>query len=258
MDAWRDIRLKARECHRQALLESKGARKAQALLVAALEDEDLQLTHYAPGTVVSKGVYGFLDRPSKIINVASGQSPENEAVVTAHELGHYKLHRDPRNEVTAIAPGLGGDPIDSGAGKVEGYSPKERKEVQADVFAGEFLCPSDWLREAYVIHNRRPQDIAAELGLPVALVTSQMARALLLPALRPAPERQPAVDSGLDESQALAATWDKGPLLIDAGPGTGKTRTLVARIKHLLASGSSPGTILALTFSNKAAEEMRG
>jgi len=106
MDAWRDIRLKARECHRQALLKSKDVRKAPALLAAALEDEDLQLTHYTPGSVVSKGVHGFFDRPSKIINVASGQSPENEAVVTAHELGHYKLHRDPRNEVTAIALAL--------------------------------------------------------------------------------------------------------------------------------------------------------
>ena len=80
MDAWRDIRIKARECHRQALLKSKGVRKALVLLAAALDDEDLQLTPYAPGSVVSKGVYGFLDRPSKMINVASGQSPENEAV----------------------------------------------------------------------------------------------------------------------------------------------------------------------------------
>ena len=146
MDAWRDIRLKARECHRQALLKSKD-RKACKLIAAALEPDDLQVDHYEPGSVVSKGVYGFLDRESKMINVASGQSTENEAVVIAHELGHFKLHRDPRNEVTALAPGLGGDPIDSGAGRVEGYSPRERKEVQADVFAGEFLCPSDRLRE---------------------------------------------------------------------------------------------------------------
>ena len=62
-------------------------------------------------------------------------------MVIAHEVGHFKLHRDPRNEVTALAPGLGGDPIDSGAGRVKGYSPRERKEVQADVFAGEFFSP---------------------------------------------------------------------------------------------------------------------
>src|SRR6266511_2537451 len=109
MDAWRDIRLKARDCHCQALLKNNGNRKADALFAAALEVDDLQLDHYVPGSVMSKGVYGFLDRASKMINVASGQSPQDEAVVIAHELGHYKLHRDPRNEVTALAPGLGGD-----------------------------------------------------------------------------------------------------------------------------------------------------
>lgn len=257
MDAWRDIRLKARECHRRALLKSKDVRKAPTLLAAALEEDDLQLAHYAPGSVVSKGVYGFLDRPSKMINVASGQSPENEAIVTAHELGHYKLHRDPRNEVTALAPGLGGDPIDSGAGRVEGYSPRERKEVQADIFAGEFLCPADWLREELLTHGRRPADIAKDLGVPPGLVLNQAVRALLLPPLQATPPATPAPSYTLDPGQIEAATWNSGPLLVDAGPGTGKTRTLVHRIQHLLDNGASPASILALTFSNKVAEEMR-
>jgi DNA helicase II / ATP-dependent DNA helicase PcrA len=260
MDAWRDIRLKARECHRQALSKSKD-RKACKLIAAALEPDDLQVDHYEPGSVVSKGVYGFLDRESKMINVASGQSTENEAVVIAHELGHFKLHRDPRNEVTALAPGLGGDPIDSGAGRVEGYSPRERKEVQADVFAGEFLCPSDWLREELLAKGRKPRDIAAGLGLPPGLVMNQAVRALLLPPLQAPPESGPSPAYALDASQLEAATWNAGPLLVDAGPGTGKTRTLVHRIRHLLENGGtsvpSPASILALTFSNKAAEEMR-
>jgi superfamily I DNA/RNA helicase len=51
--------------------------------------------------------------------------------------------------------------------------------------------------------------------------------------------------------------WSNGPLLLDAGPGTGKTRTLVSRIEHLLAGGAGPTEFLALTFSNRAAEEMR-
>ena len=49
----------------------------------------------------------------------------------------------------------------------------------------------------------------------------------------------------------------RGPLLVDAGPGTGKTRTLVHRVKHLLEGDVLAGSILALTFSKKAAEEMR-
>ncbi len=61
----------------------------------------------------------------------------------------------------------------------------------------------------------------------------------------------------LDESQAAAATVAAGPVLVDAGPGTGKTRTLIERVAHLLRRGVQPEAILALTFSNKAAAEMR-
>lgn len=257
MDAWRDIRLKARDCHRQALVKSAGNRTALTLLSAALEAEDLELARYEPGSVVNKGVLGFLDRASKIINVARGQSEEDEAVVIAHELGHFKLHHDPRNEVTAVAHGLGGDPIDSGAGRVEGYSPRERKEIQADVFAGEFLCPAEWLREELLTEKRKPRDIAKELGLPATLVMNQTVRALLLPPLQPLPPAPTGMAQPLDPHQLEAATWSGGPLLVDAGPGTGKTRTLVHRIQHLLKNGASPASILALTFSNKAAEEMR-
>jgi DNA helicase II / ATP-dependent DNA helicase PcrA len=75
-----------------------------------------------------------------MINVASGQSPENKVVVTAHELGHYKLHRDPRNEVTALAPGLGGDPIDSGAGRVEGYSRANARKFRPTFLRASFCA----------------------------------------------------------------------------------------------------------------------
>eukprot|EP00456_Euglypha_rotunda_P009636 TRINITY_DN1222_c0_g1_i9.p1 TRINITY_DN1222_c0_g1~~TRINITY_DN1222_c0_g1_i9.p1 ORF type:complete len:943 (+),score=148.07 TRINITY_DN1222_c0_g1_i9:369-3197(+) len=86
---------------------------------------------------------------------------------------------------------------------------------------------------------------------------SQVIRALLLPPLCTAPPATPSIEYELDSSQHTAATWHDGPLLVDAGPGTGKTRTLVKRIEHLLETGSTPASILALTFSNKASEEMR-
>jgi superfamily I DNA/RNA helicase len=57
--------------------------------------------------------------------------------------------------------------------------------------------------------------------------------------------------------QQKAAEAPKTPLLIVAGAGTGKTRTLISRIVHLIESGTPPERICAITFTNKAAAEMQ-
>jgi superfamily I DNA/RNA helicase len=61
----------------------------------------------------------------------------------------------------------------------------------------------------------------------------------------------------LNPEQQRAATHESGPLLILAGAGTGKTRTIVARITWLVSQGIAPSSILAVTFTNKAAREMK-
>lgn len=62
----------------------------------------------------------------------------------------------------------------------------------------------------------------------------------------------------LNKFQYEAVMHDKGPALLLAGAGTGKTRTLIYRVAHLIESGVSPESILLLTFTNKAANEMKG
>ena len=62
----------------------------------------------------------------------------------------------------------------------------------------------------------------------------------------------------LNEAQAAAATHDDGPLLVIAGAGTGKTRTLVYRVAHLIERGVRAERILLLTFTRRAAQEMLG
>jgi DNA helicase-2/ATP-dependent DNA helicase PcrA len=62
---------------------------------------------------------------------------------------------------------------------------------------------------------------------------------------------------GLNEGQKQAVTMTSGPVLIVAGPGTGKTLTMSRRIARLIREGVRPDSILAVTFTNRAAREMR-
>lgn len=63
-------------------------------------------------------------------------------------------------------------------------------------------------------------------------------------------------DAGLNEAQLAAATHGDSPLVILAGAGTGKTRTLVARVAHLVDRGVDPSRVLLLTYTRRAADDM--
>ena len=61
----------------------------------------------------------------------------------------------------------------------------------------------------------------------------------------------------LNQEQKKAVEYSTGPQMIVAGAGSGKTRVLTVKIAYLIDKGISPDSILALTFTNKAAREMK-
>jgi superfamily I DNA/RNA helicase len=127
-----------------------------------------------------------------------------------------------------------------------------------DLFARELLLPRSVARHHHVDGSCSSADIANRLGAPLQVVQQQLLDALLLP-IEPTASIQPAATAAVlttDLTQIAAANHRNTAFQLQAGPGTGKTRTLVQRIQSLLTDGVDPMSILVLTFSNKAANEL--
>jgi uncharacterized protein (TIGR00375 family) len=125
--------------------------------------------------------------------------------------------------------------FDGQYGRISVFSPEEKRELRQ----GRFLAvPPGSVRSG-----------------PSRAQRDQSRESAPLPSAPEEPEAAPT--PGLNQAQAEAAGADDPRLLVVAGPGTGKTHTLMARIATLLAAGTPPEAILAVTFTRRAAAELR-
>lgn len=258
MDGFDAIRFLARERHREARAAIDGDLTAANLLAGACKLTDIECQAVPPDDPLLHGAEAVLEPDVPAIFYKNSVPQDQAAFYQTHEFAHHWLHTS--------GGGCSGSDIDAsmpeervplGIQRVEGYGPRERRECQANVFAREFLLPCDEARRLFVTERLSASVIAERLGIPQTLVHQQLAHALLVPEVEPDDTEAEHKSPPLDDSQREAAEAEQGPHLIEAGPGTGKTRTLIGRINWLLDRGAEPESILALTFSNKAAEEMR-
>ena len=212
-------------------------------------------------TVFLDGAKGDVNTADSLIRIDATLGAEAALATLAHELGHLKLHAarldDPTDTVNPIMASVYSERDGIGVAR---YSPRMREEIEAEAFATSLLCPAKEALAYWIAESAATcESVAAHYGVSTETAEAQLASALYLRSLG-----EPAVASARplvepDEDQLAAIQHSAHHALVDAGPGTGKTATLVHRARHLVEKeGVAPAHVLIVTFSNQAAEEIRG
>ena len=259
MDSFEPIRIAAEHLHSQVAGTST-SKKPLELVNAAIRHLGLELTWLPTGDPALKGARAVFDDQSGTIFAEDIGEESQRALLVAHEIGHECIHAGSMAcNAEDVDPSRSTEAAPVGLQRVEDYGAHERRELQANVFAREFLFPRTLGHRLFVDDAVGATTIAKQLDLPLPLVRQQILDAILLPL---APRKEDDSGSPLarpsrpDPVQDRAAAHRGTPFQLQAGPGTGKTKTLVKRILSLLDEGVDPASILVLTFSNRAAGEL--
>jgi superfamily I DNA/RNA helicase len=256
MDGVELARQRADELHARLVSSGADPWSPYDFAVAEAGRRGIDVEPTAVGAAVLNGGRATFVAEDDLILHENVGSPFEQAFLVAHEIGHVELGDDPDDEAAAtIDPARGAEASLVGMDRVVDYGSRQRREVQMDLFAREFLLPRRVARTLHIDGRFSASDLAAKLGAPFEVVAQQLLDALLLPSIPPASATSP-VERPLNPLQAAAARHRGEAYLLEAGPGTGKTQTLIARVEGLLEEGADPRRILLLTFSNKAAGEM--
>ncbi|HEV2579710.1 MAG TPA: UvrD-helicase domain-containing protein, partial [Ktedonobacteraceae bacterium] len=256
---------------------------------------DLDVATFSPDDY-PEGTFGFLDPQERLIWLCRDLPPALHRFTLAHELGHAILHRqampleqgsqqdhaatrdDPCQEED-VRESVGGpieqqsveDMLGPGLSDTD-YDPRSRRELDANLFAAELLMPLEQVRARYLSRDIPPAKLADLFGVSPADMLNRLSELVIgdvatrdpgdhkgppPTSAQPSPLREREGRRQYDRYQQ-AAIEARTPALIVAGPGSGKTSTLIGRAEYLIQEqGVEPQCLLALTFSRKAAQEMQ-
>lgn len=245
-----------------------------------------------------EGTYGFLEPGEQLIWLCRNLSVTLRRFTLAHELGHVVLHSHipvghdlptssfsrltPANmpDVSAEDPCQAHDIQEELTGLLEqqveelgnaAYDPRSQRELAANLFAAELLMPLERVWDLYVRQHVAPDELALLFHVSQAAMLNRLTGLLSEPSrptsiavaqknlslIRPAAPTPASARRSYDQFQQ-AAIEAPTPALVVAGPGSGKTSTLIGRADFLLRQQNVRAEhILALTFSRKAAQEMQ-
>ncbi len=227
-----------------------------SLVSAVAASLGLEIEAVLPGAAVLNGGRAVFDPLNRAILYEHTGDSFHHALLVGHELGHAILGDDQKADVVLeVDPVRSAEAAPVGEDRVVDYSRRQRREVQMDLFGRELIMPRSWIRRLHLDCLTATQ-IAARLGAPFDAVAQQLLDALLLPEVTAAAaEAKP--ETPLNLEQKAAAEHLGAPYLLEAGPGTGKTQTLVGRTRFLVGEqAADPRDVVVLTFSNKAAGEL--
>lgn len=258
MDAIEAARQTAEKLHQAALKRGSDTNNLLHFVKEEADHRGIDVYARPQGDPTLNGGRALFDSQAEMILYEEVGSDFDKAFLVAHEIGHLELEGLTKDYLTEqVEPNRSAEAPAVGAERVVDYGSRERLEITMDLFARELLIPRSVVKRWHIDEQLSSEDIAARIEAPLSVVQQQLIDALLLPPITPPPAEPAGFQVGLDEFQRNAALHRGSAFQLQAGPGTGKTRTLVHRIETLLEEGVDPGAILVLTFSNKAAGELR-